>query len=290
MIHTMNGQDWLDKNLYPFESRFVRLEAGNMHYIDEGSGETLLFVHGTPTWSFLYRDLIKDLSKDYRCIAIDHIGFGLSDKSTDFAGTPEAHAENLSTFIRKLDLKDITLVVHDFGGPIGLAAAIENTKRIRKVVAFNTWLWATKDDPMAQQIDALLNSEEGKAAYLDLNYSPTVLLQQAFFDTTKLSPEVHQQYIQAFPDRTSRTSLLKIGQSFVGSSDWYEGQWEKLGKLEKKQWMIIWGTKDPFLNTSFLEKFRSRLPEARIEALESGHFVQEEKTDEAIAHIRSFMK
>ena len=113
---------WLDRSVYPFAHSYARLEAGTMHYVDEGEGETLLFVHGTPTWSFLYRDMIQALSKNHRCVAIDHLGFGLSEKPEKFSGLPEDHAENLAAFIKKLDLRDITLVVHDFGGPIGLGA------------------------------------------------------------------------------------------------------------------------------------------------------------------------
>tara|TARA_R110002050_G_scaffold202591_1_gene337777 strand:- start:7882 stop:8367 length:486 start_codon:yes stop_codon:yes gene_type:complete len=144
MNTTSFSQSWVDTTQYPFETKFLRLEAGNMHYVDEGKGEILLFIHGTPTWSFLYRDMIKELSKDYRCIAIDHMGFGLSQKRDSVAATPEWHAQNLSEFINKLDLKDVTLVVHDFGGPIGLAAGIQNSERIKRVVLFNTWLWATE--------------------------------------------------------------------------------------------------------------------------------------------------
>lgn len=93
MFSRKNAQNWLDRVLYPFESKYVQLEAGSMHYVDEGKGEILLFVHGTPTWSFLYRDIIKTLSLNYRCIAIDHLGFGLSANPGSFSGTPQDHAK-----------------------------------------------------------------------------------------------------------------------------------------------------------------------------------------------------
>ena len=86
---------WLNKSFYPFESKFLQLQAGHMHYVDEGKGNVILFVHGTPTWSFLYRDLIKDLSKDYRCIAIDHLGFGLSEAPNSFSGKPPGSCQKL---------------------------------------------------------------------------------------------------------------------------------------------------------------------------------------------------
>lgn len=109
---------WIDRKEYPFKSHFLQLEMGKMHYIDEGSGEPIVMVHGNPTWSFLYRHLIKGLSKNYRCIAIDNIGFGLSDKPADWSYYPEDHAKNLYLLIEKLDLKGITLIVQDWGGPI----------------------------------------------------------------------------------------------------------------------------------------------------------------------------
>ncbi|MEM9329375.1 MAG: alpha/beta fold hydrolase [Bacteroidota bacterium] len=171
MSTTTHTQSWIDTALYPFESRYVRLEAGNMHYVEEGHGRTLLFVHGTPTWSFLYRDFIKALSKSYRCIAIDHLGFGLSEHPDLLPGTPQWHAKNLSEFMRKMDLQDITLVVHDFGGPIGLGAGIEQSERIQSVVLFNSWLWATAEEASARKIDKMLNSALGKFLYLNMNFS-----------------------------------------------------------------------------------------------------------------------
>src|SRR5688572_25896118 len=85
----LRNEPWFDPSLYPFDSHYLTLPDGNLHYIDEGQGEAILFVHGTPAWSFLYREQIKTLSKQYRCIAFDHIGFGLSDKSQSFEGTPQ---------------------------------------------------------------------------------------------------------------------------------------------------------------------------------------------------------
>lgn len=290
MSTSMYGQAWLDKELYPFKQHQVKLEAGTMSYLDEGKGEILLFVHGTPTWSFLYRDFVKDLSKDYRCIAIDHIGFGLSEKPTDFSGTPQDHAKNLSEFIKELNLENVTLVVHDFGGPIGIGAALKNSKRIKNVVVFNTWLWATEGDPFAMEIDKIVNSKEGEAAYIEMNYSPTVLLKQAFSNPDNLSEKEHNHYIQPFADKQSRYALLNIGKAFVGSSDWYQKQWDNLDKLEDKNWLFIWGTKDPFLNTGYLTKWTTRFPAATVIKYDCGHFVQEENTKEAIAAIRGFMK
>lgn len=290
MSTTTNAQPWVDTGLYPFESKYLHLKTGNMHYLDEGKGEIILFVHGTPTWSFLYRDFVKELSKNYRCIAIDHLGFGLSDKPDSFPGTPEAHSENLSEFIKMLDLQNITLVVHDFGGPIGLAAGIENSERINRVVLFNSWLWATEGDQGAQKINKIINSRLGKFLYLYMNFSPKVLLKKGFSDKANLPEKVHKHYIKPFPKKRSRQSLLNLAKALIGSSDWYQKQWEQLEKLSDKKWLILWGTKDNFITTDYLKKWEGRIPNAEMKKFDCGHFVQEEKTEESIRALINFMK
>lgn len=280
---------WVDKEEYPFDNKYISLEKGNMHYIDEGQGDIILFIHGTPTWSFLYRNYIKEFSKTHRCIAIDHLGFGLSDKPEEFGGTPELHSNNLIEFISKMNLENINIVVHDFGGPIGLSAAINEHKRINKIVMFNTWFWETKSNKDVLKIDKIVNGFLGKLLYLNFNFSPKVLLKKGFHDSNKLSKKLHEQYIKPFPTKESRLSLLNIAKALLGSSDWYEQQWSKLSKIENKDWLIIWGTKDSFLSNNFKEKWFNRLPNSKQVELNCGHFVQEENPEETIEAIKNFL-
>ncbi len=280
MSTTITAQQWVDTDLYPFKSNFLTLENGMMHYVDEGKGETILFIHGTPTWSFLYREQIKTLSKTHRCIAIDHLGFGLSKANENFIGTPENHAKNLEAFVAALGLDHITLVVHDFGGPIGLSFAIQHPDKIKKIVMMNTWLWETQSNPEVQKVNKLLNSKMGKFLYLSMNISPKVLLKKGFYDKKKLTKKIHKQYIKPFPNKDRRKALLQIGKSLHDASDWYESLWHQLDKISDKPWLIIWGTEDQFINTSYLERWKSRLPQAKIVSLKSGHFVQEEQYEE----------
>lgn len=284
------AQNWVNKNEYPFESKYIELESGTMHYVDEGEGEVILFVHGTPTWSFLYRDFIKDFSTDYRTIAIDHIGFGLSEKPKNFPGRPADHAKNLSEFIRRMDLNDITLVVHDFGGPIGLAAGIEQPKRIKQVVLFNSWLWENRSNKEAVKADKIINSPIGRFLYLRLNFSPKVLLKKGFDNKENLPKEIHRQYLKPFPNKNLRCGLYRIAQSLVGSSDWYQQQWEKLSVLQDKPWLILWGIHDEFFTHDYLEKWKERLPGPKTVKFQCGHFVQEEQTEEAISAMRYFLQ
>ena len=123
---------------YPFPSKFFDLDGVRMHYIDEGQGETLLCVHGNPTWSFAWRNLIKDLSRDYRVLAIDHIGCGISDKPQNYEYRLAGHIRNLSRFVAELDLKGMTLLAHDWGGAIGLGVAEGAPERFSRFVLFNT--------------------------------------------------------------------------------------------------------------------------------------------------------
>ena len=281
--------DWLDTYEFPFTVLEFNTGSGMMSYVDEGAGEPILFVHGTPVWSFLYRDLIKEFSKSSRCISVDHLGFGLSDKSSPVKLTPQVHAENLNALIRDLNLTDITLVVHDFGGPIGLGALLDEPERVKRLVILNTWCWETSKEKTARQVDRAVNSWLGKFLYLRLNFSVKVLMKKAFADRSKLTPELHQQYIGPFPTANSRKGLLDIARTLVGSSSWYGSLHDKLSNFQNHPVQIIWGTKDEFISTKYLETWKSIYPHAEVTELESGHFVQEESTEACIRILRDFM-
>jgi haloalkane dehalogenase len=137
---------WINKELYPFQSRFITIENSQLHYVDDGIGPTILFVHGTPEWSFGFRDLIKQLKSKFRCIAIDLLGFGLSDKPKNADYTCAGHARRLAMFIEQLGLKDLVVVANDFGGSISLSYVLDHPDNVRKIILFNTWMRSLKDD------------------------------------------------------------------------------------------------------------------------------------------------
>ena len=174
----MTRHAWLNPTLYPFASHHLDVGPGRMHYVDEGEGVPIVMVHGTPSWSFLYRHLIRGLSADFRCVAPDHLGFGLSDKPEAFAYTPKAHAENLETLIKTLNLKDVVLMVHDFGGPIGLSYALDHPENVRALVIMNTWLWRYR---ALGQAGRVLGNPLGRFLYERLNFSVSVLLKRVAF-------------------------------------------------------------------------------------------------------------
>jgi len=290
MQNFMPSKNWVDNTEYPFQSKYLKTEQGNIHYIDEGQGDTFLFVHGTPTWSFLYRNYIKKLSKAHRCIALDHLGFGLSEKPKTFPGTPDLHSKNLTNLVEKLGLKNITLVVHDFGGPIGLSYAISNPQNINRIILFNTWLWGTRDDKDAQRIDKILHSRLGNFLYLHTNFSARILLRSGFKNKSALTKKIHKHYQQPFPNRNSRYALLRIGRSLLGSSDWYENQWSKIDCIKDKPFLILWGENDGFIKKSNLKKWQDQLSNATTFVFESGHFVQEEAFEASMHRIDNWLQ
>lgn len=156
---------WVDRRQYPFEPHSLDVGAGTMRYVDEGTGPPIVMVHGTPTWSFLYRDLVKGLRDRYRCVAPDLLGFGLSDKPVGASYRPEDQAKRLGRLIDTLGLKDITLMVHDFGGPIGLSYAIERPANVKRLVLFNTWMWSFAGDRQMQWIGRAFGGRVGRFLY-----------------------------------------------------------------------------------------------------------------------------
>jgi haloalkane dehalogenase len=281
---------WLDKNEYPFASFYFQTEHGRMHYLDEGQGDVILMVHGTPEWSFVYRKLIKGLSKDYRCIAPDFLGFGLSDKPTSYSYKPEEQAVLLEHFITSLNLKNITLIVHDFGGPLGLSCAIEQPDNVRRLVIMNTWLWSVKDDPFYARFSQLMKTPLGKLLYLQFAFSPRVIMKQVVADKAKLTKHIHQHYLKVFPTPESRRSTLAYAKSLVDSDAFWSSLWERREMIQDIPALILWGMKD----IAFKEKDLLRLETVfknvqTLRLANVGHFVQEEAGEDVIPMIRTFL-
>jgi pimeloyl-ACP methyl ester carboxylesterase len=215
---------WLDRSEYPFTSHYFSVGGQRQHYIDEGVGETLLFVHGTPSWSFDFRNVIKALSGNFRCIAIDHIGFGLSDKPEHYDYSTINHGRTLERFILEKDLRDITLVMHDFGGPIGLSAAIRQPDRVKRLVMLNSWMWSSASDPDFIKLSKVLRSPLLPFLYRWLNFSPRFILPSSFGEK-KLPKHLLGQYTRPFADRTQRNGALAFAHSLLNDQDWFESLW-----------------------------------------------------------------
>jgi pimeloyl-ACP methyl ester carboxylesterase len=282
--------NWLDKNLYPFQSKWTAIDGHDLHYIDEGQGDVIVFVHGTPEWSFGYRDLVKHLRQSFRCIAIDLLGFGLSDKPQHADYSCQAHAARFEKFMATLGMKKISLVANDFGGGIALSYALNHPEHIDKIVLFNTWMWSLKNDRHYSTPARLMNTWLGKKLYLDFNFPVNVIMPSAYGDKKKLTGDVHAHYKNALK-KGERTAAYRFSQELMKASDWWQHLWENMQPIEGKPFLIFWGMKDSFIPPRELDKWRSKLPDAHVVTFDdAGHFVQEEKPVEMIAAIDAFMK
>jgi haloalkane dehalogenase len=269
---------WLDRQQYPFTPRITNLSAGGLHYVEEGTGDPILFVHGTPTWSFEFRHLIKALSPYGRCIAPDHLGFGLSERPPAFPYTPEAHAAMLEEFVDRLELDRITLVVHDFGGPIGLPLALRERSPVVRVVILNSWCWPLDDDAGMVRRARLAQGALGKFLYRHANASLKLIMPSAYGDRRKLTPAIHDQYLAVFQDRDSRVLVLHaLAKALLGSTAFYARLLKDIGRLQRFPTLIIWGLKDTAFRPSQLARWQQLLPHARTVSLpDAGHWPHEE--------------
>jgi haloalkane dehalogenase len=273
-------------------SDFVNLRSGRMHYIEAGSGSPILFVHGTPTNSFEFRHLIASLSATHRCIAPDHLGFGKSDRPVAFAYTPEAHADALREFVGQLHLDKFTLVVHDFGGPIGLPLALADDSRVERVVIVNTWAWPLNDDPKMARGAALIGGAVGRLLYRYANASLRLIMPSAYGDRRKLTKDIHRQYLEVFRDRDARVLVLHaLAKALLGSRAHYQSLLDRMDVLRRIPVLIVWGMNDRAFQPYQLERWQSLLPHATVAKIEgAGHWPHEEEPARVVEAIERFLK
>jgi len=280
---------WLDTTEYPFDHHYFAINGHQMHYIDEGQGETLLFVHGTPSWSFDFRHIIKALSKQYRCIALDHLGFGLSDKPEKYDYSTVNHSRNLTKLIKFLGIEDFTLVVHDFGGVIGLNMAIEQSKKVKRLVIFNSWLWNSEKEADFIKFRKILKSPLIPFLYRYFNFSAKFVLPQSF-GTRKLERRLLKQYTKPFSKPSERNGTIAFAKSLLCDQAWFESLWEKRFAISQKPTFFVWGMQDPVIKPSYLEKFLTGFPNSSAKRLDNcGHFPQEEAPQEVIDTLLDFL-
>lgn len=282
----VNAPDWLDTDEFPFQLRTFNHPDGRLHYVDEGRGPVLLFCHGTPEWSFAYRHLVKALSPQYRCVAVDMLGFGLSDKPAGADYSVAAHARRLAWAVETLKLTNVTLVGGDFGGGLAVDYALRHPANVRGLVLWNTWCWALGDDPHFARPGKLARTAFGRFLYKNLNFPVSVLLPQAFADRRKLTPALHRQYRMPFRRRTDRAAPYELARELLDAGTWWNERWERLDELRATPILLVWGQKDRFVPLRFLDVWRKRLPTARVVELpEAGHFPHEESPGLVVAAL-----
>jgi pimeloyl-ACP methyl ester carboxylesterase len=281
---------------FPFESRYLSAGDVELHYVDEGPRDAapLLFVHGNPTWSYLWRRQIAHLSsRGRRCIAFDHMGFGRSDKPARLSAySLQRHVDNALALVDELDLREVTLIAHDWGGPIGLGALLERRDRLSAVVLMNTWAWELPSflPPFLREFRT-----EGLGEILALGGNLFVESIPGGMARREVDPVMMDAYRAPFPDYWSRAGTLAFQREIPlterdRSATLMGSIHDRLPGLDVPV-LLVWGMRDPVFQPVFLEQWREVLPHAQtVELKTASHFLVEDDPDGVTAAIEGFLR
>ncbi|WP_299621721.1 alpha/beta fold hydrolase [uncultured Tateyamaria sp.] len=290
---------------YPFASNFAQTAMGQMHYLDEGeisNRSTVLALHGNPSWSFLYRALVKGLSGQRRVVANDHIGFGLSDKPKDEAAyTLKAHIGNLEALVLKLDLTNITLVMQDWGGPIGLGVAARHPDRIRALVVMNTFGFYPPVDGMDPERlklppPLLMMRSRGLGDFMvrRLGFFERQVMTMA--TANKQTRAAKRAYRDIFRNPAERAGVMAFPRMIPTSTAHPAAKilLQETGPfVEQFQGpaQIFWGLKDPLIPIGALAAWKKRLPQADVTTFESArHYLQDDEPEALVRGLETFLQ
>lgn len=272
--------DWVDDELYPFESRFVELGGNVVHYVDEGSGPILLLLTGNPAWSFVYREVIAELRDRFRCIAVDFPGFGLSATAQDFGYGAQDHAEVVATFVEQLDLSGVTLVGHSWGGPLGLYAAERQPERFDRLVLSNTWACPLNGDPSSEFFSRGIGNAAGRALLRRTNVLVTKFIPSAH-KRRKVTDAEMAHYREALPTPASRRASAAMPGQIVGARAFFTELEGGLASLADLPTLILWADGDPIFTAKYRKRWESIYPGATTTVVEgAGHFLQSDAPKE----------
>ncbi len=280
------------KDIYPFEARYAKIKGYDYHYVDEGSGDPIVMVHGNPTWSFLFRRLVADLGDSYRVVAPDHLGFGLSDKPSNIPYRLETHIDNFEEFMLSLDLEDVTLLVHDWGGPIALGFAVRHPEKVKRLIITNTAAFASVQIPW--RLALCKTPWLGWKLMVDMN----LFIKKALTTTVEkpLAENVKLGYTLPFKNKADRMAIGKFVQDIPMKPE--HPSFEVLLGVEHGLWMfrdtpvsVIWGMRDWCFTPDFLERWIDIFPHADILKLkQAGHWLFEDAHEDIAPFIRHFVE
>jgi cis-3-alkyl-4-acyloxetan-2-one decarboxylase len=282
------------KDLYPFTSHILELDSYKYHFIDEGQSETLLMLHGNPTWSFYYRNLVLGLKQSYRCVVPDHMGMGKSDKPQNYNYTLSQHIDNLEALVDKLGLSDITLVVHDWGGAIGMGFAVRHPQKIKRLVLFNTAAFLSEKIPVRLKLCRVPGF--GDIAIRGFNVFALAAVNMACKNKERMTDEVRAGYLAPYNNFANRIATLRFVQDIPMSSDALsysviKNIEENLEQFKSLPVMIAWGAKDFVFNDHFLKKWQGIFPDAEVHRVQdAGHYVVEDAHERIIPWIEEFLQ
>ena len=279
------------QDIYPFSGRFINTQKGRIHVLDEGEGRPLVMIHGNPTWSFFYRNLILALRSTHRCIAPDHLGCGLSDKPAGGEYDLASHVDNLDRVLSDLGVEEFDLVVHDWGGPIGIGAALLRIQNLRRIVVMNTAAFRSSRIPF--RINVCRFPVFGPLAVRGLNAFSRAALDMAV--VYPLKPEVKAGYLAPYDSWANRIAIQRFVEDIPMSAKHRSypalvAIEEGLVNLDDKPMKILWGGQDFCFNKSFYDTWIQRFPQAEARYFEgAGHYLLEDATDPVIEEIRKFL-
>jgi pimeloyl-ACP methyl ester carboxylesterase len=287
----------ISEHLYPFESNWLDLDGLRLHYLDEGYGEVVVAVHGNPTWSFYYRDLVKDFRKNFRVVVPDHMGCGYSDKPSDadYDYTLSRRIDDFGALMDDLDLTGINLVVHDWGGMIGLGWAVRNPERIKRLVILNTAAFhLPKSKPFPWQLRMVRDTPLGPLVVRGFNAFSRGASRVACTRKT-LSKEVRDAYCAPYDSWSDRIATLRFVQDIpLGPGDpgynLVSDTAARLKELSDRPVLVCWGDKDFVFDHHFLEEWLQIYPDAEVHRFaDCGHYILEDASEEIIPLIRRFL-
>ncbi len=280
------------KKLYPFASNYLEIDGHRLHYLDEGEGEPLLMLHGNPTWSFYYRHLVTELKKTHRCIVPDHMGCGLSDKPQDYPYTLKTHIANIERLCGHLQLKDLTLVLHDWGGAIGMGYAVRHPENVKRLVIFNTAAFLSNRIPAS--INLCRTPILGSILIRCFNAFALGGVLRACKKKERMTPEVRAGYLAPYNSFANRIANLRFVQDIplephVKSHEVVKDIESRLHLFSNHPILIIWGMKDFCFNRHFLKRWREVFPNADcLELPDAGHYVVEDCYEKILIEIKNF--
>lgn len=265
---------WVDDELFPFESRFVELGGNVVHYVDEGEGPVLLMLHGNPTWSFVYRQVIAELSGEFRCIALDYPGFGLSTAGPGYGFHPTDHARVVAEFVDHLDLTDVTLVAQDWGGPIGLTAALDRRNRFSGLVLGNTWAWPVNGDLRFEIPSRLVGGPIGRLLIQHFDFFVNVMIPAGHRRRKLTAAELtHYRRPQATPER--RTPSAVLPNDIIAARPFLTDLERGLESLADLAALLVWADADIAFRTKELHRWETLMNRHHTVVLPgAGHFLQ----------------
>ena len=282
---------------FPFAPHYHSIEGVDMHFVDEGSGEPMVMVHGDPTWGYLYRNFIPVLSQRRRCVVPDQMGMGKSANPQERSFYRlQQHRANLETLLLHLDLHDITLVLHDWGGPVGLGVATRHPERIKRLVLMNTWAFVPWPGGPFPRLLELIRSERGEAFVLQKNGYLEPALRGTTYHSEQLTKIVMEAYRAPYPTPESRLALLcwsrdiPVQETDVSYAEMKQIE-QGLSQFSRIPILLVWGMKDPVLSVSVLHRWQQLYPHATTHELEdASHFLQEDAPERIVQWIEAFLE